>query len=49
MSKKTVNIEAEPLRKNKFDNEFINLEITGKFEKSEIRHLIERLDNIIHH
>ena len=47
--KNTVEIKAEPLRKNKFDNEFVNLEINGRFEKSEIRYLIERLDNIIHH
>lgn len=46
--KNKVEIKAEPLRKNKFDNEFVNLEISGKFEKSEIRHIIERLDNIIH-
>lgn len=47
--KNTVEITAEPLRKNKFDNEFVNININGRFEKSEVRHLIEQLDNIIHH
>ena len=44
-----VEIEVLPKRKNKFDNEFMKLNIQGTFEKSEIRHLIEKFDNIIHH
>jgi hypothetical protein len=47
--KNIVEIVPEPLRKNKFDNEFVQINISGRFEKSEIRHLIEKLDFIIHH
>ena len=46
--KNTVKISAEEKRKNKFDNEFINLEILGRFEKSEVRYIIGQLDDIIH-
>ena len=46
--KNTVEISAEPKRKNKFDNEFININIQGRFEKSEVRYIIEQLDNVIH-
>jgi hypothetical protein len=46
--KNMVEISAEEKRKNKFDNEFINLKIVGRFEKSEVRHIIGQLDDIIH-
>tara|TARA_R110002051_G_scaffold70979_1_gene127981 strand:- start:377 stop:520 length:144 start_codon:yes stop_codon:yes gene_type:complete len=46
---KTKEMKALPKHPNKYDSEFFELDITGKFEKSEVRHLIQRLDNLIHH
>ena len=44
-----VKIEALPKRANKNDYEYYNIEISGRGEKSEVRKLIQDLDNLIHH
>lgn len=41
-------IEALPKRANKNDNEFFYLDIKGKFEKSEVREILGRIDDIIY-
>tara|TARA_R110000803_G_scaffold37086_1_gene79879 strand:+ start:407 stop:553 length:147 start_codon:yes stop_codon:yes gene_type:complete len=47
MSKKSI-ITVLPKTKNKHDSEYYYLEIVGKFEKSEARHILERLDNSLY-
>lgn len=47
MSKK-VEITADPKRPNKYDSEYFTIDINGRFEKSEVRHIIEKLDNVVH-
>ena len=47
MSKKSI-ITVLPKTNNKHDSEFYDLDIVGKFEKSEVRHLIQRLDNSLY-
>jgi len=43
-----VTITAQPKRANKYDHEYFSIEISGRFEKSEVRHLIQQLDDIVH-
>tara|TARA_R110002096_G_scaffold47085_2_gene125963 strand:+ start:1455 stop:1601 length:147 start_codon:yes stop_codon:yes gene_type:complete len=47
MSKKSI-ITVLPKTNNKHDSEFFELEIVGKFEKSEVRHILQRLDNALY-
>ena len=47
MSKKSI-ITVLPKTNNKHDSEYYYLEIVGKFEKSEARHILERLDNSLY-
>ena len=45
---KKVNIKAEPKRPSKYDSEYFTIDINGRFEKSEVRHIIQQLDEVIH-
>lgn len=46
---KTIEITALPKHPNKYDTEFFKIDINGTFTKSEVMHIIERLDNTTHH
>tara|TARA_R110000824_G_scaffold235212_2_gene423928 strand:+ start:1958 stop:2104 length:147 start_codon:yes stop_codon:yes gene_type:complete len=47
MSKKAI-ITVLPKTNNKHDSEYYYLEIVGKFEKSEVRYQIQKLDNALY-
>ena len=47
--KRTREIKAMPKHPNKFDTEFFELDITGTYTKAEMQHLIQDMDNAVHH
>ena len=46
---KIVEMEALTVHPSKYDSEFFELNIQGKFNKAEMQFLIQKLDNVTHH
>ena len=46
---KVTEIKALPVHPSKYDTELYEINIVGTFNKGEMQHLIQRMDNTVHH